>query len=966
MRRHADGSDPETADLVEELRRAGVAEADGSSRRRAEYSSDASLYRVTPAVVAFPRSIDELEAIASVARERGAPMTARGAGTSIAGNAIGPGIVIDTRRHLRRIHHLDREAHTATVEPGVVLDDLQREASLVGLRFGPDPSTHDRCTLGGMIGNNACGSRALGYGRTVDNVRELEVVTGNGTRFVAGAAAAGEWLSEVRSALALADEQAALLRSELDRFPRQVSGYGLHHLLPEHGRNVARALVGSEGTCALTLLATVDLVPLPAAEILVVFGYVDMAAAADAVPALLGHSAVAIEGMDARITETVRQRRGADAVPALPRGGGWLLVELAGETVGELESRVPALLADADTLDHRVVVDQAEVRAIWGIREAGAGLVARASVTPAHAGWEDAAVPPEHLGAYLRDFEALLAAHGLHGVPYGHFGDGCLHVRIDFPFHAAGGSETFRTFLDDAADLVAGYGGSISGEHGDGRARSGLLPRMFSPEMIGTFARFKQSFDGLGILNPGVLVDPAAPDADLRFADRPRRTAGLGFRYDEDDGDVVTAVHRCTGVGRCTVDDPSAGRVMCPSYLATRDERDSTRGRARVLQEMIDGTDVARRWDAPEVHESLDLCLSCKGCGSDCPTGVDMAPYKAEALYQTYRGRPRPLAHYSLGQFPRWVRAAARLPGGVRRAATRGPLARVVKVIGGIDQRRQVPVLAPRTFRAWLDGRDESEESRHRDGVDGRAEALLWVDTFTNHFRPEVAVAAVEVLEDAGYDVRVPSDDRYCGLTWITTGQLDTARRSVRSVVEQLAAELEVASRGTIVVGLEPSCTTVLREDARRLLGGAVRRGGRGEDTHAGRGARSASSGLDASPDRRHACRGPAALPPPRRDGMGGRPSPARGLRCDGGRGRRLLRAGRGLRRAPRLLRHLARHRRDHPVAAGDPGRRRWGARAGRRLLVPHAGGGPRRRPFGASRRTPRRGHPWSRRTEHW
>uniref|UniRef100_UPI0013E293B6 FAD-binding oxidoreductase n=1 Tax=Actinacidiphila soli TaxID=2487275 RepID=UPI0013E293B6 len=471
----------DSTELSAALRRAGLREVDVSTRRRAEYSTDASLYRVVPAAVAFPRSADEVIGAMEVCRSLGVPVTARGAGTSIAGNAVGSGLVLEFSRHLSRIRAIDPERATAEVDPGVVLSRLQAAAGPHGLRFGPDPSTHTRCTIGGMIGNNACGSRALGYGRTSDNVVALDVVTGGGERLdLASPAAAGSspTLSALKEVVA---GNLAAIRTELGRFGRQVSGYSLEHLLPERGFDVSRALVGTEGTLAILLGATVRLVRTPAATVLVVLGYPDMAAAADAVPALLSHAPVAVEGLDARITEVVAARRGPASLPAMPRGGGWLLVELAGADAGELGSAAAALIDDSAALDSRLVTAPAEAVALWRIREDGAGLAARpVGGRSAHAGWEDAAVPPERLGVYLREFEALMAAHGLTGVPYGHFGDGCVHVRIDFPLERPGGRKVFRAFLLDAAELVASHGGSMSGEHGDGRARGELLPLMYS------------------------------------------------------------------------------------------------------------------------------------------------------------------------------------------------------------------------------------------------------------------------------------------------------------------------------------------------------------------------------------------------------------------------------------------------------------------------------------------------------
>ncbi|MBA0051111.1 FAD-binding oxidoreductase [Streptomyces sp. AJS327] len=793
-------STPTPSEVAAALRRAGV-EADASARRRAEYSSDASLYRVPPAAVAFPRSADDIEATLDVCRTTGVPLTARGAGTSIAGNAVGPGVVLDFSRHLRRVRHLDPEAGTAVVEPGVVLDQLQRAAAPHGLRFGPDPSTHSRCTLGGMIGNNACGSRALGYGRTADNVVALDLLTGTGEWVSTGGPVAD---SPTLTALQrVVRERLGVIRTELGRFGRQVSGYSLEHLLPERRFDVAAALVGSEGSLGVLSAATVRLVRAPAHTVLTVLGYPDMASAADAVPGLLPCSPIAVEGLDARIADVVRRLRGSAAVPELPRGGGWLFVETGGETRAEAESGAAAVAAASGTRAVRTVTRPSEVAELWRIREEGAGLASRDRVT--HAGWEDAAVPPERLGGYLREFEELLSAHELSGIPYGHFGDGCVHIRIDFPLGSPAGTARFRGFLEEAARLVARHGGSMSGEHGDGRARGELLPLMYSLEALEAFAAVKDVFDPDDLLNPGVIVRPAPLDADLRLSGvRPVR-ARLALAHERDDGDFARAVHRCTGVGKCRAEEPS-GAVMCPSYRATRDERDSTRGRARVLQEMVSGS-LPGGWRAPEVAEALDLCLACKGCSSDCPSGVDMATYKSEALYQRYRGRPRPLAHYSLGMLPRWARLAARAPGLVNGVLS-GPLAGPLKRLAGVDRRRALPAFAPRTFRQWFAERPPSTGEP----------VVLWVDTFTEHFTPRVGAAAVRVLEDAGFAVRLPERGLCCGLTWISTGQLGAARRILGRGVAALAP---YAAEGIPIVGLEPSCTAVFRGDAGELLGGS-------------------------------------------------------------------------------------------------------------------------------------------------
>ena len=782
-----------SADLVAELRRRGVTDVDDSTLARALYSSDASLYRVVPQVVVRPRHRDELDALLEVSRTTGVPITMRGAGTSIAGNAVGPGIVVDTLRHLHQILAVDAEARTATVEPGVVHASLQRAAAPHGLRFGPDPSTHTRCTIGGMIGNNACGSRALGYGRTADNVVALD------TLFLG---------DDVPGRLvALADAHLEHVRTTFGRFTRQVSGYSLEHLLPER-RSLDRFLVGSEGTLGLVREATVSLVA-DERRLLIALGYPSMIDAADAVPALLavdeqarvsaaGARLVACEGLDSRIVDLVRA---TGEVPELPRGAGWLLVELAGP---EPESLLTQVVEASSALGHRVVTDPADAAGLWKIREDGAGLAARSLTRPAYSGWEDAAVPPKHLGAWLRDFDELLKAHDLDGVPYGHFGDGCVHVRIDFEFDDGGAR--FRAFMEAAARRLADYGGSLSGEHGDGRHRSELLPLMYDEESMRLFGAVKAICDPDNLLNPGVLVDPAPLDADLRPG-RPRQAVRTALRLVHDSGSLGNAVHRCTGVGKCVA--PTTNGVMCPSYLATRDEKDSTRGRARVLQEALDGSLVGGLSD-PAVHEALDLCLSCKGCASDCPTGVDMATYKAEALYQKYDGpdatERRPRGHYLLGRLPTWAARAApmsRVANGMMRFA---PIARVAKATAGIDRRRSIPAFASTTLRRSVPKGDVVPD------------VWIWADSFTDHFFPDNAHAAMRFLEAGGLTVRVIPDDACCGLTWVTTGQLDQARSIMERTVATLTPYVE---SGVPVIGLEPSCLATLRSDAVELTASA-------------------------------------------------------------------------------------------------------------------------------------------------
>ena len=814
-----------STELITALRAAVQGEVDASSRRRAEYSTDASNYRVVPQAVVFPRTTEDVVAALEVARAHGVPVTSRGGGTSIAGNAVGPGVVIEFSRHLNAILELDPEARTARVQPGVILTDLQKAAAVHGLRFGPDPSSQARATFGGLIGNNACGPHAVAYGHTAAQVITLDVVDGHGRRFTARA---GD-LNPVPGLADLVQANLATIRTEFARFSRQLSGYSLEHLLPENGADLPKFLVGTEGTLVTVLEATVRLVPLATSPVLLALGYPDMPAAADAVPAMLRHDVLAVEGLDAELVDVVRQHKGDHAIPDLPEGAGWLLIEVGGDSPEDALDRAHAVAADAGTEAVQVIPAGPEATAMWRIRADGAGLAGRtASGAQAWPGWEDAAVPPENLGNYLREFQSLMQRYDVTGLPYGHFGDGCIHIRIDFPLTDEAGARSFRSFMLEAADLVARHGGSVSGEHGDGRARGELLPAIYSPDAIRAFEQVKGLFDPADLLNPGVVVRPRPVEADLR---RPQARplpllSGSGFSFAHDGGDFTTAVHRCVGLGKCRADLPDS--FMCPSFLATRDERNSTRGRARVLQEMANGT-LVDGWDSPDVHESLDLCLSCKACASDCPAGVDMAQYKSEVLHRTYKGKRRPISHYALGWLPRWARAITAVPAVSRLVnAVLGirPVAKLVLAAGGMDPRRKMVSFAEESFGHWWRHRPTVSTSAARPpaasedpaapasqtdhGELRRREVLLWADSFSSYMDTGGARAMVELLEEAGFTVRVPEAHACCGLTWISTGQLDGARSRLRQTMDVLSP---YARAGIPIVGVEPSCVAVLRSD---------------------------------------------------------------------------------------------------------------------------------------------------------
>ncbi|HEX4698906.1 MAG TPA: FAD-linked oxidase C-terminal domain-containing protein, partial [Actinomycetes bacterium] len=636
-----------------------------------------------------------------------------------------------------------------------------------------------------MIGNNSCGTHSVAWGTTATNVEELVVLLADGSRLVAGPGRLPGRVAELERT------HRELIRTALPDWPRRVSGYALQHLLPEHGANLARALVGTEGTCAVLLEATVRLVEPPTAKALLVLGFPDSAAAADAVPGLLAHRPLTVEGMDAELTAVLRARR--RPVAELPEGAAWLLVEFGADTEAGALAAARAVAADSDR-PHLVVADPAHQTALWRIREAGAGLSTRmADGAEAWPGWEDAAVPPDRLGDYLRGFDDLLTEHGRRGSIYGHFGEGCIHVRTDADLITPAGRAEFRRFLEQAADLVVKHGGSLSGEHGDGRARSELLDRMFPPDVLELFARFKTVFDPDRMLNPGVLVDPRPVDADLRPGRE--REVPVSLAFGNDGGSLAAATRRCVGIGACRqLEGPN---VMCPSFQVTRDEKHSTRGRAHLLQEMLAGDLVQDGWRSAEVHDALDLCLACKACASDCPVNVDMASYKAEFLHQHYRHRLRPRWHYALGSLPVAARLAGLAPGLANRIA---PL---IARLGGVSTARPLP-----RFRRYRRPRIPSESAPN-------GPVLLWPDSFTRSFDAQLIPAAARVLRAAGFAVRLPRSTLCCGLTWIATGQLDIARLVLRRTLRLLRAEL---AAGVPVVGLEPSCVATLRSDLAELL----------------------------------------------------------------------------------------------------------------------------------------------------
>jgi FAD/FMN-containing dehydrogenase/Fe-S oxidoreductase len=837
--------------LAESLRaqiRGDVRFDDGA---RAMYATDGSNYRQVPIGVVLPRDADDVLAAISVCREFGAPLLCRGGGTSLAGQCCNVAVVLDFTKYMGNILEIDPERRIARVQPGVVLDHLRNAAEKYHLTFAPDPASHDRCTIGGMIGNNSCGVHSIMGGKTDDNIEALEVATYDGTRLYLGRgvidvrsavvspAVAGTSrprsmrAEEISNALReIATQYADLIRQKFPNIPRRVSGYNLNYLLPENGFHIARALVGSEGTCATTLEATCRLIESPPSRVLVVVSYPDIYQCADHIPEILESKPIGLEGFDDLLVYYERTKGiNTEGLSLLPEGGGWLMVEFGADSIPGAEMQAQRLI---DSLRRNPnppnvkLYSGAHAKRVWEIRESSLGATSHVPGEPLNwEGWEDAAVAPAKLGGYLRDLRKMMADFGYKGSLYGHFGHACVHTRLNFDLESQDGIAKYRRFAEEAADLVVSYGGSLSGEHGDGQARAELLPRMFGPELMEAFRKFKTAWDPDWKMNPGKLIEPNKLDANLRLGAgyEPWQPA-THFQFPQDHGSLSHAALRCVGVGKCRREE---GGVMCPSWRATHEEEHSTRGRAHLLWEMTQNRPdavVRDGWQSEEVKHSLDLCLACKGCKSDCPVSVDVATYKAEFLSHYYEDRLRPLNAYAFGNIDFWARLASNAPGLVNLTTQLPVLRDITKFLGKIPPQRRIPAFAPETFKDWFfctGGNDWGSDSRSsvrnrsitQSPNDSMPTVLLWADTFHNYFLPSTARAAVEVLETAGYRVLVPRANLCCGRPLYDFGMLDRAERLLLEILDTLEPEIEA---GIPVVGLEPSCIAVFRDELINLF----------------------------------------------------------------------------------------------------------------------------------------------------
>jgi FAD/FMN-containing dehydrogenase/Fe-S oxidoreductase len=791
---------------------------DGS---RALYATDGSNYRQVPIGVVLPRDVDDVVATISLAREYGAPILCRGGGTSLAGQCCNIAVVLDFTKYMAEIIEIDPEQRIARVQPGVVLDRLRNAAEKHHLTFGPDPATHDRCTLGGMIGNNSCGVHSVMAGKTDDNIEELEILTYNGLRMKVGRTndpelekiiGEGGRRGEIYVGLRkLRDTYSDLIQERYPNIPRRVSGYNLNYLLPKNGFHVAGALVGSEGTCVTVLEASCRLVESPPERVLLVIAYSDIFQCADRVPEIMAHHPIGLEGVDDLLVEFTRRKNlNLEGLALLPPGNGWLLVELGAATSAEAESQARELMKslsrNSDPPQMRLFIDGQQAKRVWEVRESALGATSHVpGEPPGWEGWEDSAVTPEKLGSYLRDLHKMMKGYGYRSALYGHFGHACVHMRINFDLQSKEGIAKYRKFAEEAADLVISYGGSLSGEHGDGQSRAELLPKMFGPELVQAFREFKALWDPDWKMNPGKVVEPYKLDENLRLgADYKPWEPQTHFQFPEDHGSLAHATLRCVGVGKCRHDE---GGVMCPSFRVTREEEHSTRGRAHLLWEMTKGDVIRDGWSNQHVKDSLDLCLACKGCKSDCPVGVDVASYKAEFLAHYYEGRRRPRSAFAFGNIDTWARFASRAPRLVN-LTTQLPLLRdIAKWAAGIEPRRSIPAFAPLTFRHWFNGR----QVRNPKGTS----VLLWPDTFNNYFLPDTAKAAVEVLESAGYRVLLPKANLCCGRPLYDWGMLDRAKHLLLAILDTLKPEIE---KETPLIVLEPSCAAVFRDELLNLF----------------------------------------------------------------------------------------------------------------------------------------------------
>jgi FAD/FMN-containing dehydrogenase/Fe-S oxidoreductase len=817
--------------VAQHLRKHLQGEVRFDTASRQLYSTDASIYQIEPLGVVIPRTVADVVACVQVAGEMEIPITARGGGTSLSGQSIGPGIVLDCSKYLNNIIDLDPVARVARVQPGVVLDQLNRAAAEHHLQFGPDVATASRANLGGMIGNNSAGARSIVYGKTIDHVRRLSVILSDGARAEFGPLLPKEW--EQRSLGTSLESRAhgrvhdlvTRHRDEiLRRFPqllRRVSGYNLDVLARGlYGSSgLHQLIVGSEGTLAVLTEAELGLVPTPRARGLLAPRFATLAAAMNALAPCLEAEPSAVELMDHLLLELSAGNLALkDVMKHLPgRPSAVLMVEISGDDQREVADRIERLqrrLGEVSGVVGQTLALDPSVRdQLWNLRRAGMPLLYsmpgdRKPVTFV----EDCAVSPEQLPEFVARFRELLQRHGTDGAFYGHASVGCLHIRPLLNLKSSDDVARMRRIASEVTDLVLEYHGSLSGEHGDGLARSEWNQKMFGPIVYQAFCEVKQAFDPRNLLNPGRVVHAPPMTDNLRYPPgyAPAQPATL-FDYSKQEG-LVRSVEMCNGNGACR---KTQGGAMCPSYRATLDEKDSTRGRANVLRLALADEQPLRAMRSRAVQEVLDLCLMCKACKAECPSSVDMAKLKAEFTQFYYRNHHRPLGDLLVAHMPIVNRLAAPFAPVVNFLQSRGVVRWALEKLAGIDHRRSLPPLHAWHFRRWF--RWHRRPPARASGVGQGGRVLLLDDCFTTYNEPEIGQAAVRLLEQAGCRVqlaRIPC----CGRTLLSKGFLDQARALVLNAAPALARRI---ADGTPILGLEPSCLLTLKDEWTELVPGA-------------------------------------------------------------------------------------------------------------------------------------------------
>ena len=787
---------------------------------RVLYSTDASIYQMEPVGVVIPRNVEDVLAVIQVANETGVPVLPRAGGTSLAGQTVNHAIVTDFSKYLNQIIEVNKEEQWARVQPGIVLDDLNRQLIPYGLMYAPDPTTSSRACVGGGVGNNTCGAHSVIYGKTLDHIKELDVILSDGTQTHFQTLDARELEAKLkgvglesdiyRGVRRLAQENVAEISARYPNIMRRVSGYNLDQFLVDDNFNMTKMIVGSEGTLCVVTEVKINLVPRPTMTALSVVHFEDIFGASEAVQHILEHGPSSIEIMDNNVLERSRASANLGSNMAFVEGnpGAILVVEFYGETEAELTDKATKLKNDMERLDHGYatvnMLDRAAQASVWAVRKQGLGLLMSmhgdAKPLPFV---EDTAVDPGNMGDFVRRFDEIVRNHGTEAAYYGHASVGCLHIRPVVSLKTRDGVDKMLSIADEISDLVKDFGGSLSGEHGDGIVRGVWNEKMFGPEIYKLFQELKSTFDPDGLMNPNKIIDCPPMDQNLRYGPdyrAPSMPTKLDFSIDTD---FAGAVEMCNGMGACR----KLEGHMCPSYIATRDEEHSTRGRANLLRAALSGKLPEGTMTSKRLYEAMDLCIECKGCKAECESGVDMAKMKYEFLDQYHKANGTPLRNRVFGHINRLSAWGSRMAPFSNLMAN-NPIGKMMsQMLLGVHPKRNPPKFVRNTFAKWFKARGTST-------VQATNTVVLLNDTYMNYNYPEIGKAAVALLEAAGLRV-ILSDTKCCGRPMISKGLLDDATANAVSNIDQLHA---YAEQGIPVIGCEPSCLLTFRDEYPELV----------------------------------------------------------------------------------------------------------------------------------------------------